>query len=187
MSGAPQLPQHLRMLLAEIDRTFLSKLYLPAFIVSLTIPDICLGLTFKKAETQVNRDLYTSWVDKYSPDFKLGVTGDQCYKLRCGIIHKGNPSGHAFFGADNVIITVPETGASIHGLRLKRHSHSAQVISIPALQAGSIRKPRNYPRGSGQGGGAWRCKAAADDKPPRSASRRPCSSEPSAPVPSDSR
>jgi hypothetical protein len=100
-------------------RSLEARLYYPALLVALTVPDICAALTMDDA-TLVRGEHYSAFVDKYTVlnGFErngLGLNGTHCYQLRCGVVHRGNAAGNRDFPSTHVIFTVPESNALIHG------------------------------------------------------------------------
>ena len=47
------------------------------------------------------------------------------------MVHRGNASGHPFFGSTHVIFTVPETQSSIHALSIQAGDKSAAMFDLP--------------------------------------------------------
>src|SRR5262245_2274592 len=87
-------------ILVDIQRAIDAKLYYPALLVALTIPDICAALTLDKSVNVTARD-YIRFVERYTvaepgadPEAVnfIGVDGVMCYRLRCGVVHRGNSS-----------------------------------------------------------------------------------------------
>jgi hypothetical protein len=84
----------------------------------------------------VKENHYTSFVDKYSNHHELGVNGQQCFRLRCGLIHRGNARGYSLFDANYVVFTVPETGVIAHAFTLLNPiGASAVIIDLPTFCA----------------------------------------------------
>jgi len=115
------LPYPLSSIVDDIRRSYDHALYYPALVVALTLPEICIALTFDK-ENFVKGKHYTAFIDKYTTPSGLGLNGTQCYSLRGGVVHRANASGHPHFPADYVVFTVPESGISIHALTMQGQS-----------------------------------------------------------------
>lgn len=124
------LPSQLASILDEAWRAFEAKIYYPALSVALTMPDICVSLGISEKKTIVQRDDYVAWVDRYTTVLGLGCSGDACYKLRCGVLHRGDAAGHAYFGADSVVITVPGNSIRMHGTRLTVNDAVATSLDL---------------------------------------------------------
>ena len=123
------LPPQLQSILDDVDRAFGAKLYYPALLVALTLPDICIALSFDKEKFVKDKD-YAAFIDTYTTPAELGLGGQDCYRLRGGVVHRGNAAGHPFFGKSHVIFTVPETGTQIHALSIQVGEKSAAMFSL---------------------------------------------------------
>lgn len=111
------LPYELSSVVEDMHRARTAKLYYPCLLVALTLPEICSGLVLPK-DKFVKREHYVNFIDTYSKPQELGGNGDSIYRLRGGLVHRGDLRGHAHFGATHVIFTVPETRAKIHALSM---------------------------------------------------------------------
>lgn len=127
---ASDLPLPLASILDEASRAFAAGIYYPSLLVALTLPDICVSLGIPEKKTGVQRNHYVAWVDRYTTDIDLGCSGDACYKLRCGVLHRGDAAGHAYFGTDSVVITVPGNSVRLHGARLQANSAVANTLDL---------------------------------------------------------
>ncbi len=66
-----------------------------ALMISLTLPDICSRL--ESEDDRTNGIRYAAWFDKYlkgtytmtQPVHHVFMTGDDCYVLRCSMLHQG--------------------------------------------------------------------------------------------------
>jgi hypothetical protein len=123
------LPYPLSSIVSDVQRAYDQKLYYPALAVALTLPEICVALTFDDI-LFVKDKHYAAFVDKYTTPPQLGLDGISCYRLRGGVIHRANAAGHPFFGATHVIFTVPETGASVHALGIKADGDLAMMSDL---------------------------------------------------------
>lgn len=103
--------------LNDIDLAIKAKLYYPALLAALTVPDICSALALPNSAF-VKEKHYVAFVDKYTTEPALGLEGQSCYRLRGGVVHRANMAGHDKFGATNVVFTLPNTFASIHALSI---------------------------------------------------------------------
>jgi hypothetical protein len=73
---------------------------------------------------------YAGFVDKYTLPMEIGLSGLDCYRLRGGLIHRGNVAGHPKFQQSHVIFTTPESGIHIHGLTMKAHQKEAIMFDL---------------------------------------------------------
>jgi hypothetical protein len=113
-------PTPLEIILGDIRRAIDAKLYYPALVVALTIPDLCAGLMMATSEF-VKKPHYLAFLDKYAPESELGLNGEDCFMLRGGIIHRGDATGHPHFKVATVIFTLPNDGpvkVAIHGPKI---------------------------------------------------------------------
>jgi hypothetical protein len=122
----------LGLVLADIERAIHAKLYYPALLVTLTLPEICMALTLDK-NVFVKEKHYVDFVDKYTtpgpPDF-LGLSGIDCYRLRGGVVHRANFAGHPKVDWTHTVFTVPETGGQVHALSIKANEKTAAMFSL---------------------------------------------------------
>jgi hypothetical protein len=108
------VPLELESVLLDVNRSIKAKLYYPALLVSLTLPDICVATTLDR-DMFVKEKHYVEWLERYTDKASLGISPIDCYRLRCGVVHRGNFSGNPKFGFTHVIFTVPETKSKLHG------------------------------------------------------------------------
>lgn len=80
--------------------------YYGALFQTLMLPSICGALESDDGEDKGSR--YISWYDKYITD--LYLNGNDCYKLRCSMLHQGRTS-HKHSSFSRVLFTLP--GATI--------------------------------------------------------------------------
>jgi hypothetical protein len=119
----------LGLVLNDIQRAVEAKLYYPALLVALTIPEICVALTMEKKDL-VKGKHYVAFIDKYTIPRELGLSGIDCYRLRGGVVHRANFSGHPKVDWTNVVFTVPETGSQIHALSMRTADKIAAMFSL---------------------------------------------------------
>jgi hypothetical protein len=112
-----ELPSPLKSIINDIDRVIAARIYYPALAVCLTLPEICTSLEVDNSEF-IKEKHYVAFLERYAPPEPggLGIQPKQCYRLRGGVIHRGNASGHPFFGSTHVLFTLPEVNVSIHGI-----------------------------------------------------------------------
>ncbi len=88
-----------------------------------------MALTMDNSEF-VRESHYVTFIDSYTTTRELGLDGRSCYRLRGGVVHRGNAAGHPFFGATHVIFTVPESGVSFHAFSLKVGESTAAMFDL---------------------------------------------------------
>ena len=110
-------------------RSIEARLYYPALLVALTIPDICSALPLHR-NIHVKKNHYIDFVNRYTSQENLGVTGEECYQLRGGIVHRANIAGHSSFKETHVIFTIPESESGLHGFTLDAGEKSASLLDL---------------------------------------------------------
>ena len=120
------LPLPLETVLVDMWRSIDAKLYYPALLVALTIPDICVGLTMSKAE-HVKKPHYNKFIAQYG-NGELPL--EECYMLRGGVVHRADLRGHAHIPTSHVIFTTPESQWKIHSLTMEAAGKSALVFDL---------------------------------------------------------
>lgn len=103
--------------LDDISRAIDAKLYYPALLTALTVPEICSALALDNS-VFIKEKHYVAFVDKYSTPRELGLSGVDCYRLRGGVVHRANMAGHPQFGATHVIFSLPESPAKMHAFSI---------------------------------------------------------------------
>lgn len=91
-------------ILNEIMNALNSRLYYISLVATLTVPDICGALEVPGG--QATAALYRGWFNRYLSNKYPKLTADDCYKLRCGVIHQGR-FGHPGSQYARVIFTLP--------------------------------------------------------------------------------
>jgi hypothetical protein len=79
-------------------------------MIALTIPDICKAL---EGVAKVDYSTYEPWCSKYlTPKFNNGlVTGEAIYQIRCGVVHRGDFTGHKRMPKRlKILFTLPNRG-----------------------------------------------------------------------------
>jgi len=130
-------------IIQDIERAISVRLYYPALLMTLTLPEICMGLTLQKSNF-VKRDHYVSFVDNYTTEGELGLDGASCYQLRGGLVHRADLTGHAYFPNTHVVFTVPETHSSIHALSIISGDKSASMFDLQLFCAAMIKAARAW-------------------------------------------
>jgi hypothetical protein len=81
----------LRMMQDEILKAVSSGLHSVPIFMSAAIPDICAALESEDGRTTKKR--YQAWFDKWASGRMSLMTSEDCYLLRCGLIHQGKLGG----------------------------------------------------------------------------------------------
>lgn len=98
-------------LLNEIERALELELYYLAIVLALTLPDICAALEDPNGVTR--GEYYKAWYNKYFAIKYPSITDNDCWSLRCGVVHQGR-CGHPNMQYDRVVFTMPGAPAVLH-------------------------------------------------------------------------
>lgn len=104
-------------LLEQIESNLSAKNYYTALFVTLTIPDICGALASSDGWT--NREKYAEWFNncvahKHVAWGKQWLTGEDCYKIRCAMLHQGR-SDHSKISYSSVRFMIKQPNTAIVG------------------------------------------------------------------------
>lgn len=97
----------LHNIFGEVDRSLEVGLYYAALSVTLSLPEICSRMEQEDRTKARGVELYSAWFDKFLGDKYGSLTGEQCYYLRCGVVHHAEFS-HRKFGYSRVLFSLPE-------------------------------------------------------------------------------
>jgi hypothetical protein len=117
----------LESILDDISNCLAAKLYYPALVVSLTVPEVCAGLSLTK-DVNVTSAHYKVWCEKY---LLGGIDPLDVYRLRGGVIHKGRARGHPHDRINRPVFTVPETGIEMWGINLVADEEKVLMLDLP--------------------------------------------------------
>jgi hypothetical protein len=146
-----------------------ADLYYVAIAICASLPDVCANL--EAADGQAGWKGYKRWFRENVGDALGRFNEDECYELRCGVLHRGatrgSKDGHStyerfvFVGREsNLILEVPQ----VVGPEGSRHlvidvrgfcetmiasaeKWEGKVAKNPAIQANMGRLIRRYPEG----------------------------------------
>lgn len=119
----------LEQILTDIERTIAAQAYYPALAVALTLPEICTTLCWDR-DMFVKEKHYAAFVDNYTTEANLGVDGITCYRIRGGVIHRGNAGGHPKVDFTHVIFTIPDSRSSFHAFAMKVQDKVAVMLDL---------------------------------------------------------
>lgn len=91
-------------IIQEINNALNRELYYLGVVMALMLPDICAALESSNGET--NSALYKDWYNKNLAVKYPNLTANDCYSLRCGVVHQGR-LGHSNMQYERVLFTVP--------------------------------------------------------------------------------
>ena len=83
--GPPTTPMD--PVLLEIDKAIGARLYYLAVVMALTLPDICAAVEAENGRT--HPDKYKAWYRQHFAAYYPQLTDEDCYELRCGVVHQG--------------------------------------------------------------------------------------------------
>ncbi len=120
--------------LLDVVKTELSAKHLiPALFIALTIPDICCG---KNTPKEKYIEWYDTWVVCGDP--KPIITGNDCYNLRCSILHSGSVDDGFALSCDSrndihlghiiTIITDNKSGDDNKNIRININELTERII-----------------------------------------------------------
>lgn len=148
--------------LAEIENCIASKHYYAAITLALTVPDLAAALASESGQTSGEK--FRAWYDANLSTVYPQITANDCWCLRCGIVHQGK-FGHPNAQYDRVLWTFPEPNRPVyHGnvlndaLNLDAEQFCSDVVtaarewlakqgSNPVVQDNLKRSVRLYPTG----------------------------------------
>jgi hypothetical protein len=119
----------LASVLGDVQRAIDAKLYYPALLIALTIPDICSALALDNG-VFVKEKHYIAFVDRYTTPPQLGLTGQDCYRLKGGVVHRADLAGHDKFSATHVVFTLPESTGGVHALSIIQGEKTAAMFDL---------------------------------------------------------
>jgi hypothetical protein len=99
----------LRTMQDEILKAVSSGVYSVPIFMSAAIPDICAALESDDGRTSATR--YQAWFDKWAASRMSLMTAEDCYSLRCGLIHQGKLGGLKG-GISQVVFPLPNPAFS---------------------------------------------------------------------------
>ena len=75
----------MQSILSAIRHALKQKNWHAALFISMTLPDICCALEFGSSDGQK----YAQWFDNNLPTYNGFLSGNDCYALRCSLLHEG--------------------------------------------------------------------------------------------------
>lgn len=79
----------LEHILGDIEKALAAEFHYLAIVVSLTVPDICAALERDPAQRRKIGETYVAWCKTNLEPHYTHFTAEDCYRLRCGVIHEG--------------------------------------------------------------------------------------------------
>lgn len=128
----------LASILIDIEKSIAARLYYPALLIALTLPEVCSALALDRS-IFVKEKHYVDFVDKYATPEGLGCTGVDCYRMRGGLVHRGSLARHPKFDATHVIFTLPEAANPMHGFSIQNPEAAAACFDLVSFCNAMIR------------------------------------------------
>lgn len=100
----------MRNLLRQIETALDSDLYYVALFASLSLPDICGAI--ESEDGRATKEKYEEWFDKYVGHKCPFITGEDCYRFRCSLLHQGS-SQHPKGTYSRVIFVEPSATTNV--------------------------------------------------------------------------
>ena len=83
-----RMPAHpIEGILCEIEKALAAGLYHLAIVLAVTLPDVCAAL--ESADGRSNTPRYKAWFESNMATRFSNLTADDCFSLRCGVVHQG--------------------------------------------------------------------------------------------------
>jgi len=146
-TAASTLGPTLDRLFDEIALAVNGGLYFLGLIATLSIPDMCAGL--ESADGQTTGPKYIAWFDKWVA-VKYGgrVTGQDCYGLRCSLLHQGRAQPHRGLYARAIFVEPGPIGVfhNFHVMLLTPLAIGRQALlgAVATLHLGSFNFAKWY-------------------------------------------
>jgi len=100
----------MRDVLKQIETALDSDLYYVALFACLALPDICGAIG--SADGKATRQKYEEWFDEHVGHKCQFVTGEDCYRFRCSLLHEGS-SQHPKGRYSRVLFVEPSATTSV--------------------------------------------------------------------------
>ena len=104
--------------LDQVRRVARTSLYYLTLSSTLVIPDMCSGL--ESADGKTTGKLYKTWFDQHvahkytaGPSRQPSFSGDDCYGLRCAMLHQGRLEPHQGIYS-RILFVEPHLGVTLH-------------------------------------------------------------------------
>jgi len=115
----------MQVIISEIERAISYGLYYLAMMMTLSLPDICAALESDDGETSGSK--YRAWYDTWVADGYSSLTADDCYRIRCGVVHQGR-FGHPHMRYARVLFTVPNVKGTVFHENISNDALNLDVV-----------------------------------------------------------
>ena len=117
-------------ILNDIQRALKANFHFLALAMALALPDICACLESATGHNMGrSTEAYKKWFDANLVHQFNDLTADDCYRLRCGVLHQGNFS-HPNSRYDHIVFMPPN--------RSPRYTKDIVVTMAPGVAFGSV-------------------------------------------------
>jgi hypothetical protein len=99
-------PLPIETIIDEIERALRHELWYAALATALSLPDVCSVLAHPPNKAGPTGKRYAAWFDEWMARYSTSMTGLECYRIRCGVFHRGEFS-HKHQRWDRIIFTLP--------------------------------------------------------------------------------
>ena len=128
--------------LLEIERAMAAGLWYAAVALSLTLPDICASLEARpEARPDGQKARYKSWFNKNLAG-KIGLSADECWALRSGVVHQGRYSNKSLRSYHRVAFTFENYG--VHCITVETNNERILSLHAPIFCADIISSVRAW-------------------------------------------
>lgn len=83
----PQKLNGLGLILDELERCICCRLYYPAIMTALSVPEICASL--EDEDDKFGSDAFIGWYDQWLKSYYPELPGGDLWSLRNGLLHRG--------------------------------------------------------------------------------------------------
>ncbi len=133
----------LQMISDEIDGAIKAELFYVALVTALMVPDVCCALGSEDGRSR--HGAYATWYDKYLKNAYSHLSGEDCYRLRCGVSHEARLSkapSRSQMAFDRIVFTLPN-----QNLRVQTTVRNVTSISVggpPRQDGGATPMEKSY-------------------------------------------
>jgi hypothetical protein len=112
------------MIFSEIEKALDAGLPYLAIVATLSIPDICARLELDPDRNiEGKKKHYVAWCQanflQGGSDYMF-FTGDDLYRIRCGVLHQAKPTGHRETRYKHILFIVRQPGGKLYHLNLQQ-------------------------------------------------------------------
>lgn len=117
----------MQLIISEINRALSLGLYYLALMMTLSLPDICAAL--ESSDGQTSGAKYKAWYNAWMASEYPRLTADDCYRIRCGVVHQGR-FGHPQMQYARVLFTVPNAQGNVFHNNILNDALNLDVVTF---------------------------------------------------------